>query len=108
MAIQAYDYKLDSDGDFDFTGGDFNIVESSVEHLNAIVLSVTGDYVLQPQLGVNLNRYINSPLNNSTIELQRIMSDNLKLDGFSTNKFTVSGDLSKDELNIDSSAIRIR
>ena len=108
MAVEAFDYKLDTNGDFDFSGGDFNIEESSMEHLNAIVQSVTGDYVLEPQLGVNLQLYLNSPLSKSTAELQRVMSANLRLDGFSTNKFSVSGDLSKSELNIESSAVRIR
>ena len=106
--VIANDFKLTEDGEFDWTTGDFQIEESSMENLNALIESVTGEYINNPQIGVNLQQYLNSPLNNSTIQLQRIISQNMQLDGFSTNLLTVSGNISTSELDIQVSGERVR
>jgi hypothetical protein len=105
--VISNDFKI-TDEDFDWSSGDFQISESSMEHLNAIMASVTGDYINNPQLGVNLNTYVNSPLGNSTVELQRVISANMKLDGFSVSKLSIKGDLSSSKLNIETSGDRVR
>ncbi len=106
--VIANDFKLTEDGEFDWSTGDFEIVESSMEHLNALIESVTGEYINNPQIGVNLQQYLNSPLNNTTIQLQRIISQNMQLDGFSTNKLSLKGDLSRSQLDIEASGERVR
>ena len=105
--VISNDFKL-VDEDFDWSSGDFEVSESSMEHLSALMASVTGDYINLPSLGVNLQSYLNGPLNDSTIELQRVISNNMKLDGFSTNKLSIQGNLSSSELNIEASGERIR
>ena len=105
--VVSNDFKL-LDDDFDWSSGDFELQESSIEHLNALIASVSGEYINEPRLGVNLNSYLNSPLNQSTVQLQRIISTNMKLDGFSTSKLSITGDLSKSQLNIESSGERNR
>lgn len=107
MSIEAFDIKL-LDGDLDFTTGDLAIEESSIEHLSAIMNSVTNDYKQDPQIGVNLQLFLNGPLNSSTIELKRIISDNMRRDGFRVDELRVSGDLSKNQLDIKTSGERIR
>lgn len=105
--VISNDFKI-TDEDFDWSSGDFVEVESSMEHLNALMESVTGDYINNTQLGVNLNEFSNSPLSNSTIELQRVVSQNMKLDGFSVSKLSVNGDISSSTLNIETSGDRVR
>lgn len=107
MAVESNDFKL-VDGDFDWSSGDFEVIESSVEHLAAIMESVTNDYKQDPQLGVNLNLYLNGPLNSSTIDLKRVISDNMVRDGFRVTDLNVKGDLSKNKLDIQSSGERLR
>ena len=62
MGIKAFDWKLDENGDYDFSSGDFEIVESSLIHLENLIGSVTADYKFAPQFGVNLNSFLNSSL----------------------------------------------
>jgi hypothetical protein len=107
MAVQAFDFKL-TEGDLDFSTGDLTLTESSIEHLYALVNSVTNDYKLDSTFGVNLIQYLNSPLNSSVIELKRIIKSNMTYDGFSTDLLSVSGNLSMEELIINASGQRVK
>ena len=102
------DFKLE-DGDLDFTGGDLNItIDSSMEHLDALMQSVTGEYLENVEIGVNLQEYINSPLNHSVIELQRVISANMKADGFAVSNLKVNGNISENNLEIKTAGERTR
>jgi len=108
MAIQAYDFLLDDEFDFDWSSGDFEVIESSQEHLAAILDSVSNDYKQDPLIGVNLPSYVNGPLNSSVIDLKRIISDNMRRDGFKVTDLVVNGNLSLNQLNIQTSGERLR
>jgi hypothetical protein len=108
MGIKAFDWKLDENGDYDFSSGDFEIVESSLIHLENLIGSVTADYKFAPQFGVNLNSFLNGELENSNIALSRSIKDNMKRDGFRTTNLLVKGDIASNTLNIKTKGERIR
>lgn len=102
------DFGLDENLDLDFTGGDFNIVDSELEHLNEISRSVKGDYVQTPNLGVDMFQFLDAPGKSSERQIKASMLLNMELDNFSTTDLSVEFDLSTNKLTVNSSGKRIR
>lgn len=100
------DIKLNDDIDLDFTGGDFNVADSEIEHLEEIIRAVKGDYVQTPELGVDLFQYLDAPGTQAESDLKRSLVENMELDGFSTSDLSVSIDLSTDKLTVNTSGKR--
>lgn len=107
MSIIAYDLATE-EGDFIFKDGDFNIVDSNQEHAAAIMVSNVGEWKQTPNLGVNINSYLNSPGSTTALFIEQKVAVQLKADGFKTQDLKIEFDLSKENLTVKTNAIRIR
>ena len=77
--IIVYDLEVDEDGDLVFRNGDLSIVPSNDEHVKAVITSGQGDFKQYPQVGVNINKYLNYVSIPS--DLKNIISKQLIADG---------------------------
>lgn len=83
------DYALDDDLDLKFVDGDFAIVESDPQHVEAIVLLHQGELREFPNLGFGASRFIKA----SEVDATRFKSElktALKLDGYRPQTIDVS------------------
>jgi hypothetical protein len=94
------------ENELDFTGGDFVISDSDLQHQEDIISENIGSYKQYPTLGVGLINYLNS--SGSEGILRRSIQLNLQTDGYyvkeirfsktSVNEFTVDAERRTNEL----------
>jgi hypothetical protein len=92
--------------ELDFTGGDFVISDSDLQHQEDIISENIGSYKQYPTLGVGIISYLNS--SGSEGVLRRSIQLNLQNDGYyvkeirfsstSVNEFTVDAERRSNEL----------
>lgn len=78
--VKAQDIRVNDDGDLVFIGGDFDVVVANDEHSKAIIYSFTGDWVQYPNLGCNIQDYLNGDID--PLKMQNLIEAQLKIDGF--------------------------
>jgi hypothetical protein len=76
------------DNELDFTGVDFVISDSDLQHQEDIISENTGAYKQFPTLGVGLIKYLNS--SGSEGILRRSIQLNLQTDGYFVNEIKFS------------------
>lgn len=89
--MERYDYAQTDDGDLLFQDGGLVVVESSQQHIEDIISAHKGDFREVPELGVDPNKFINSPLGKSNAILLSIRKE-LERDGFSVSQVSFEDD----------------
>lgn len=73
------DLLLDQNDDLDFTGGDFNLGESTLQDVGIILRLNQGDLKTDPVMGPNLIRFIKRPVSQEKVDA--LVKLNLARDG---------------------------
>lgn len=82
--MEAKDFKLGSDGDLVFSGGDLKIDFSDKQHIKDIINSNTGWWKQFPLVGVGIQYYLNS--SGKDQQLEREIRLQLTADGYSVER----------------------
>jgi hypothetical protein len=81
------DFGVDDSADLIIKNGDFGIVDSNIEHAHAIVRSNKNSWKLDPNLGVGIDSYLNSPASKRLAGiLEQDIKGNLAEDNFYTDR----------------------
>jgi hypothetical protein len=87
----AKDVELDAANDLQITDGDFVIIPSNKQHLEAIVMSEKGNWREHPLVGVGIVRFLNSTYSVLQItELERKIRLQLEADGMDVYQIKVN------------------
>ena len=81
-----YDLALNTDGDLDIQDGDLVIGESDYIHVKHILESYPGDWKQYPELGIGIQKQINSPI---TRAFKRKAKIQLESDGYDINDIAI-------------------
>ena len=73
------DFNFDQNGDLDISGGDFNITESTAQHIKQLLFYEKGWIKAAPTVGAAIRDAINDE--SSRLELQGNIQDTLEADG---------------------------
>lgn len=98
--IKAQDIRVDDEGELIFFRGDFDVVVANDEHSKAIIYSFTGDWVQYPNLGCNIQDYLNGDLD--PLNIRNIIESQLKIDGFVVDSFQLNRGSKNAEIAIKS------
>lgn len=93
------DILTDENDDLLFVGGDLVIGQSDQQHVRHIVLSNQGDFKESPLAGFGLERYLKTPVNDIS-KFKRLLSLQLKQDGYNNPSIDVSNGLEKLTINV--------
>ena len=105
--IDTKDVLLDDTKDIQWVNGDIAFRDSYDENLEALIGSLQGEYKTDLNIGVNMQDYLNSPLN-TTNKLRLSVLNNLDIDGWEPTQFTFDQDIASSKLNININALKIR
>ena len=97
-------YDISATEDMEVENGDFKIVESDGQHIQAILQAGKGQFIGKPLLGVDSQKYINSPT--TTREFRQVVTTELNRDNYKINKLETSGDIDSIGLNIDATKLK--
>lgn len=90
--MNVYDLLLDqTDGDLLIQNGDLVIGIANQELLNSLLVSHTGEWKQNPDVGINLELYINSNFT-STLLLEQDIKSEMINDGFIVNSINIMFD----------------
>lgn len=89
------DFKIDENGDLDIQGGDFVVVESTLQHQSDIIWAEKAWFKNSPSLGAGLQSFLNE--SGSAPGLMRTIRQELERDGMKVNSIS----LDNDNINID-------
>lgn len=107
--IESKDIKVDEDGDFVISSdGDFIFEDERDELLYSLVDSVTGDYKLNPTIGINLKTYLNGAGSTALNDLKINLKQQMQNDNFDTSDLNVTFDRSNNKIDIKTNFIRIK
>lgn len=76
------DILTNDSGDLACVNGDFEVGESSVQHIEDILISSPGEYKQNPLIGASIRQALNGSLDG---DLKRMIQINLERDGFTVN-----------------------
>ena len=97
-------YDISATEDIEIEDGDFKIIQSDGQHIEAIVQAGKGQFIRKPLLGVDIQSYINSPT--STRELRQNIITELLRDNYKTNKLDSTGTIDSIGINIDATKLK--
>ena len=97
-------YDISATEDIEVENGDFKLIQSDGQHIEAILQAGKGQFIGTPLLGVDMQKYINAPT--SSRELRQDVITELTRDNYKVNKLDTAGTIDEIGLNID--AIKLK
>jgi len=97
-------YDISATEDIVIESGDFEIIESDGQHVQAILQAGKGNFIGSPLLGVDIQKYINSPT--TTRELRQTVITELTRDNYRVNNLDTTGTIDEIGMNIDATKIK--
>jgi len=92
-------YDISATETLEIENGDFKIIESDGQHIEAILQAGKGQFIGSPLLGVDIQQYINAPV--SSRELKQVIYQEFKRDNYKINSIESSGAIDEIGINID-------
>lgn len=84
--------------------GDFEIIQSDGQHIEYILQAGKGQFISSPLLGVDIQKFINSPT--TTRDLRQTIITELKRDNYKVNNLQTTGTIDAIGTNIDATKIK--
>jgi len=97
-------YDISATEDIEVEDGDFKIIQSDGQHIQAILEAGKGNFIATPLLGVDIQQYINAPT--TTRELKQDITTELTRDNFRVKKLEAAGTIDNIGLNIDATKLK--
>ena len=97
-------YDISATEEMQVESGDFEIIQSDGQHVQYILQAGKGQFISSPLLGVDIQKFINSPT--STRELRQTIITELKRDNYKINNLETIGTIDAIGTNIDATKIK--